>query len=834
VKEDAMANASGSFRWRGGLLLAALVLVLLSPAGPRPAAGSPQTPPGGAASTAASSEPIGGSVDYARDREAIFDAFYTIGLETGAPLAVSDLAIRKDNVTLLLKRGTVFLAKPIAGEITGLAFIGEGEMSMTPPNRTERYMLKKYSGSEILKEPFTEAVFRFTDGAHRTIIGAGKPDPQGAALAARAEATFRGRNGFWDGSRYLALEMRFLEARISGLKGLDFFLAGVRSPKHDWLNYYHDPQETIEHSLYTTESMGGGGRRYRVTWAEWHDSQEYAPSGHYVLHPDRDGPRAIRIPHYEMTLDIPTTKSVDWKARLRIEAVADGVRALRMDCTNNLDWSGRWHDTGFYPTRVLEVTDESGQPLPFMHRRDELLVLLPAPLAAGTNVTLGFKGKADVIYQLTAESFGLLQAAWYPQYGYLHRHTFDWTAWVSRPFLITGSGKRQRELEDKERGMNGLQMASTAPVTFPWLIFGRFNKVESPYSNDGADRRVRLTIHSFPNMTISITDPAVLDLIGASAPVTISLSAPVKKLDGFFGESKEILKLFEKIYGPYPYDELHIAQMAPQLGFGQAPPGFIQLTGVAFMSQARVESDFIHGFLSHEIAHQWWGNQVGWASEDDEWISESFAEYASGIFVKELQGEKRFQRTLEEWRRNAKYSDHEGPIAAANHLGGLEGGRHRYHLLYGKGPYVLHMLRVQLNDEKYVEVMRAIQETYKHQNISTEMLLREVNRVTKADYTPFFDQWVWDVGIPTFRYRWRSEKQPDGKFLITVNVRQDDKNNIKKVLMPVHIHFKDKMIPQYKPLVQAEQEIKIMSPMEPKNVTLDDDRTLLAEIVRES
>jgi len=303
-------------------------------------------------------------------------------------------------------------------------------------------------------------------------------------------------------------------------------------------------------------------------------------------------------------------------------------------------------------------------------------------------------------------------------------------------------------------------------------------------------------------------------------------------VEGFFSESQEILKLFENIYGPYPYQELHIAQMGPDLGFGQGPPYFVQLTGEAFMSQATTRSDFIHGFLAHEIAHQWWGNQVGWASDEDWWLSEGFAEYAAGIFVKELQGTKRFQGTLEGWRKNAKFSDKEAPIAAAMDLVGPKYGLYRDGLLYNKAPYVLHMLRVQLDDEKYRKVMRSIHETYRSRDISTEMLLREVNKVAGADYTYFFDQWFWDVGIPTFRYTWKSERQPDGKFLISVHVSQDDKDHVKRVLMPVHIHFKDKTIPQYKPITQASQEIKILSPMEPKDVTLDDERTLLAEIVK--
>jgi aminopeptidase N len=269
--------------------------------------------------------------------------------------------------------------------------------------------------------------------------------------------------------------------------------------------------------------------------------------------------------------------------------------------------------------------------------------------------------------------------------------------------------------------------------------------------------------------------------------------------------------------------------MAPQLNFGQAPPGFVQLSGAFFLSQARLESDFVHGLFAHEIAHQWWGNQIGWASGDDSWLSESFAEYASGIFVNEYQGPKRFQRTLQEWRQAALNCDSEAPIAAADTLAGPNAYRYRTELLYNKGPYILHMLRIQLDDEKYMEVMRSVQEKYRHRSISTEQLLTEVNRVSGANYTYFFDQWFWDVGIPKFRYTWRSEKQPDGKFLITVHVSQEDKKRVKRVLMPIHIHFKKQTIPQYRPVIEAEQDIQILSPLEPEDVTLDDNRTLLAE-----
>jgi Peptidase family M1 domain len=812
---------------RGSLLFASMMVAtigLLAPAhtssslaAQDPAAPSPPSQPG---------------FDFAGNRESIFDAFYSTGIDTATPFAVVDVAIRKDNMTLLLKQGTLFFMKPIAGEVTGAAFIGTGEAIMSPPNRTERYMLRKYSGADALKEPFTEAVFRFTDGTDAMLRAAVKTDPAGATQAAHAEDMFKDRNQLLNGTRFLNLEMQFLENRLSGLKGKDAFLGDLHTLQHDWLTYRYNPQEINENSLSTSETLGAKGRRYEVTWTEWHKQTDYDKNGHYVLMPERDGPRVLHVQNYDMTLNLPTLGRVEWEARMRVEPLIDDIAVLHFDLANNSDYGARWYEER-RPVKLVSVTDETGAPLTYLHRKDQLLILLPRRAAIGKPLSITVKGTAEVVYELTAESFGLMQVPWYPKYGYGGgRSSFHWTVRVPKAFLVTGSGKFVREFDDKDANMKGLETQCDLQVDFPWAIFGRFQKSASVFTSAEDSRSIGLTIHSFPNMTFSITDPDILDQIGATQPVTIILTAPQKKVAGMFDEGKEILKLYEKIYGAYPYDELHIAQMGPFLGFGQSPQGFVQLTGEAFMSQAKIESDVFHGFFAHEIAHQWWGHQVSNSSGDDEWISESFAEYASGIFVKEFQGPKRFQRTLDEWRRRAKRSDKEGPIAAANTMSGPNGGLYRTDLLYYKGPYVLHMLRLQLDDEKYMKVMRTIQETYKNQNISTEMLLQVVNRVSGTDYTWFFDQWFWDVGIPTFRYSWRSEKQPDGKFLITVHVSQDDKANVKRVLMPVYIHFKDKTIPQFKPVVQADQDIKMLSPVEPKDVTLDDDRTLLAEVVK--
>ncbi len=833
---------------RPGALVVALLIVVTGAPGASPSTGlprvlstaaqaapPPEPPPaaetGSATPAPTPSAPAGpAGFDFAAHRDDVFNAFYQTGLDTSTGYSVTNVSIKKDTMTILLKQGIVLLMQPIGGEITGAAFVGDGEASMTPPNRTQRFMLNKYSGAETLKEPFTEAVFRFGDGTDRTIRALGKSAPAAGASVAQAVSFFKDRNQWIDGTRSLQLEMRFLENRLSRLKDRDFFLADLHTVKHDWLTYLYDPAAIKENLLTSSESMGAKGRRYLVPWCLWHKQGDYDAAGHYVLVPDHDGSRLIRIEHHDMTLNLPTTKEVEWNITMRLQPLVDDLKAIAFDLDNNAEYSSRWYED-YRPVKTLAVTDETGQPLEYLHKKDKLIVLMNHPLRVGTPFSLSVRGKAEVIFQLTAESFGLLEDDWYPKYGYQGgRGSFHWVVRVPKPYLITGSGRIVREFE--ENGLNAIETECEKPVEFPWIIFGRFQKDSSTYVGEESKKTVPLTIHSFPTMTATITDSKLLEILGASTPITANLSAPADKVKSFFNEWKEVLKLYEKIYGPYPYDELHIAQMGPQLDFGQSPQGFVQLTGAAFLSQARLESDFVHGFVAHEFAHQWWGHQVDGANDDDTWLSESFAEYASGIFVKEYQGAKRFQRTLEEWKKLAKVGDPEAPIAAANMLNGPNASMHRTALLYDKGPYVLHMLRVQLDDETYTKVMRSVQETYQNQNISTEMLVREINRVTGSDYTYFFDQWFWDIGIPKFRYSWRSDRQPDGKYLITVHVAQSDKNHMKRVLMPIHIHFKDKTIPQYKPVVQMEQDIKILSPTEPKDVTLDDDHTLFADIAK--
>ena len=62
-------------------------------------------------------------------------------------------------------------------------------------------------------------------------------------------------------------------------------------------------------------------------------------------------------------------------------------------------------------------------------------------------------------------------------------------------------------------------------------------------------------------------------------------------------------------------------------------------------------SGFVQEVTPHEVAHQWFGHGVGWASYHDQWLSEGFAEFAAGLFLQQAMGPKWQKDYIDFWER---------------------------------------------------------------------------------------------------------------------------------------------------------------------------------------
>jgi len=729
--------------------------------------------------------------------EKVFDEFSSVGLDLDSPFQVMDVTLRKDTLALHFKRGVIHLAKPIEGQVTGAFFEGEGTMTLTRPNAMEKKALKREYGADSVSEPFTQVVMRFDD---RTAVELRELARPGTQAPKDPSSTWAARNRILYNSDNL--QIGYLESRVNGISYRNFFVADINTVNKNWLSYTLKNRSRIEVALYEESSAGAAGKKQYESWCMFHKKDDYDKKGNYSLLPEGDDKDLAILRHVRMDVEIPNTKTVKVDATVRVESRIDELRAVRFSLINNY---GRpsWEDEG-RPVTIELVSDANGVALPYIHRQHQLLVVLPEPLVRGATTEIRVKAAEDTIVQLTPVTYAIYTTyAWFPQMGQSGgRYTIDWTVKVAKPMKAAGSGALAREWEEDD--MNCGTWKTTRPVQFPSFIFGEFKVADGEIEHDGGSGK------PLPMRVYTIK--------GGGAAVK-------GKMENIMFNVQQGVKNYESIFGAFPYDDLDVTQMPKGMGFGQSPPGILFLDGSAL--EGGGGGGQTDQFIFHELAHQWWGNQVGWISSEDDWISESWAEYASGLLTEGIDP-KKFDKMRADWKRDAFEADSHGTIATAYH------SPYRTGLLYAKGPYVVHMLRTWMGWEQFTQLTSILQTKYQDQNINTDTIARETSKLLGYDMFPFFDQWIRDEGIPKVRYSWNTTKSDDGKFILTIKVRQEDTANFKILMMPIALDFGNgEPVRVSKPMLKAVTEFKLKVPQKPKGVELDDQNSQLATIAIE-
>jgi hypothetical protein len=822
------------------------------PAAPKPAAPSAATSPSGPPLFQAP------PVTTQADLEKLFDAFFKAGLDTERPLAVNNFRIKRDTFELTLKQGTLYLANPIEGQVTGAYFSGQGTVRLALPNAYDRKDLLALYGKPVVDETLSEAVLRFDDDTDREILAACRP---GTATGGDAAGTWSDRLKV--DSNSFDMPIQFLDARVNGVtKPRSFFLADMKlGDGKTWYGFLHDGRSRVENSFYREEQTGSAGKRLLRQLGEFHRPEDYDPKGNYDVMPESDNKDVATVRHVQMGIDIPTAKSVSIDAQLRVEALRDGVRGVTFQFNNNLG-AATW-DTPGRTIKTTLVAGEGDAPLPYLHRWHELLVLLPKPLAKGEQTVIHVKATEDTVIQLTSSSFWIYNTyPWFPQIGYLGgRSTLDWTVKVLKPLKIAGTGDLVKEWE--EDNMNCAHWKSDIPVQLASFIFGDFRttdgsyKREPPGTGEVGLRLLTSAGHSVPSQFIASSD------VGVGTAFTGKIEFDDQSFKGnpqnILHNVSEGLKSYETIFGPFPFNQLDIAEMAPFMGFAQSPAGIVLVSSIerdATVTESYQQNDYGGGevtvhvhrdeqgglgklggggvgdqFLFHELAHQWWGHQIGWAGDEDTWVSESWAEYSSGLMIDAID-HKRFNDMRKKWRQYAMEGDPHGTIATARWADAPGHGGTYYRMVYAKGPCVVHMLRTWMGWDNFTKYVSTVQSKYKGTNINTDTLAREASKILGYDMFPFFDQWVRDRGIPKVHYSWSSAADTDGKQVITIRTRQEDEANAKILMVPIALDFgkgAPTVVP--KPILKAQTEIQLRVPSAPKSVVLDPDESQLAVFI---
>ena len=792
--------------------VAALILATAAVAVLAPSASAADQP----SSSSASSVAALGKADYDRLLQRRF---------TTVPQAIPDggVTFSRGAASWTLVSGTVRLQEPIAGagsgegagQITGAVFEGTGRFRLQIDDAHERDQVRRFT--ELTSDGAFEATF------HRMILRSpgGAEDffavpPPGAAAAYDRDALAAERHEHLLTLASLDADARVIIALLT--PGSDYLLTELETEDHGWLLYDHDPRRKEEAQLRHWE------RGLLESWLSL--DQEEARTAAVT--------DAVKIPHVDIRADITEpgrgravgiTETLPrigrFTADLDCQAKVDGPRVLPL----KLRGDAEVHAVRVDGEDVLFLRNHIGAgKLGISNERydEDLVVLLPEPLAEGEKLALSVDYEIEIYNYLGGRR-------WYPDdfgRGLLENHTG--TIEVTMPDKL--DARAMGRLVDESK--SGHVVTKRWQIDKPTVML-TFTWAQRPASYE-------LEVDGAP--PIEVFGPGM----GKEA-----------KFHNVAADTANSIRFFSDLFRmPLETDHMEVASIVGS--HGQSFDGFIHMGEGTFYLERPGASEL---FRAHEVAHQWWGHRVSWATYRDQWLSEAFAEYSAMMYVQATMenGEHWFGEILDTYNDelNGSIQSFLGKFARPGltplnpneraKMGPIGVGYRAYSEVtpgayfaqtYQKGALVLHMLRVMLrnltkSDDLFVKVLSDFLHEHDGGAASTEDFIATLTSNAPGHWTWFFDQWVYGTAIPTYRWDWKAVRGGDPKrpYVLQLTVRQENVPDGFRMPVPIRIDFGRAGSGQAVVLVdKPEETFQLPLPAQPKDVELNPRHAVLANM----
>jgi hypothetical protein len=308
--------------------------------------------------------------------------------------------------------------------------------------------------------------------------------------------------------------------------------------------------------------------------------------------------------------------------------------------------------------------------------------------------------------------------------------------------------------------------------------------------NIGRFEQVNATIEGAPPITLLWSE------VGHRALTAVMQAPSIRNVRGVITqEAGAAMKFFTHVYGP-PIEPSFYATEIP-LQHGEAFPGLVHLSYITFAVTDRV--GYNTSFRAHEVAHQWWGIGVDYASYRDRWLSEGLSEF-SGLWYLQIRENStvNYLAMLREYRGNLlSLRGTLAPTSLGHRTGNGREPKYYGFAVYEKGAWVMHMLRTlmmqlgTMNEDKFTAAMREFYTTYRGRSASTDDFRVVMEKHAGADLSWFFDQWIDGTAIPAYRWAWRAEAGEGGQHRVRIRVKQTQAPDTFQMFVPVTVELRD-------------------------------------------
>jgi aminopeptidase N len=226
--------------------------------------------------------------------------------------------------------------------------------------------------------------------------------------------------------------------------------------------------------------------------------------------------------------------------------------------------------------------------------------------------------------------------------------------------------------------------------------------------------------------------------------------------------------VFEARFGPYAFSRYG------QVAVDPFPAGGMEHQGLTTINRSWVTGtrQYEGPGMSHELTHQWWGDKVTLVDFRNIWLNEGFASYGECIWQESFYGATAYANYIVNQMNSALNSDNNVRYALydppeANLFGNT---------IYKKGSLVLHMLRRVLGDTPFFAGMQLYGQRFQYGNASTADFEKAMEDASGQTLNWFFNEWVYDKGLPTYNWGWQTSSAGNGQSNLVVQIRQVQTN----------------------------------------------------------
>jgi hypothetical protein len=722
---------------------------------------------------------------------ALYQALRT-RMVNGPAFTVKNLSLKRDAGMFTFRDGTFYLYSEVGGMVTEAVFLGNGTLHLEPPSAMERRQLKIVMKTEVLDQPFTSAVFEFTDGTVAELRkgATGNVPGSGSAVSQAQEAQTLFRKNLRDD-----VEARLLEDVVRPGGG-GFFLADMKGPMFSKrLIYVVDPHGAIgvepeEVGLLTSSDEG-----FDVTLGFRSEEQRKTLRA--------TGNDMLRIPQQTIDVTIEKNGKMTGTVVSAVNAAQNGVQVVPLMLAPTLRVSGVWGPGGEALDYIQEDKD----------RDADFAVVLERPLKAGETIqiTTSYSGK-DVVLDMGNGNYYLRsRESWYPNVrGELGNYAqYSMTFHTAKNVQVVATGNRVTE---KEEGQQKISVWQTlTPIAVAGFNMGQFK-------SDQSERNKDVQVVTYANTSLADNYSGLPNARGMVLG-TLSTTGMLKVATS---EGDAAIQIYTDFFGPLPYDHVSLTQQTA-CNYGQSWPTLVYLPICYFWDSTiqhqlgLLDSDpsYWKVVTAHEVAHQWWGQTVGFASYRDQWMSEGFADFSASLFLMETRKDQKEyrdfwallrKRLLEKNAQGVRPVD-VGPVVMGSRVSTSRSGGDVYQMLiYPKGAYILHMLEMlfwtsQYGEAPFKAAMHDFVKSYQNKAATTE----DFKAVMERDMPPwmdvekdhkldwFFNAYVYGTEVPKYTMTSTFEKKGD-ETTVHFALTQSGVSNDFTMMVPVYIEFADKRV----------------------------------------